>query len=77
ALYGERDELVPGPRAATKLEATLRESRHPDATVVVFARANHVLKLRPLGAEPFAWPREVPGAVDTMITWMRARSIAR
>ncbi len=77
AIYGERDELVPGPRSAATLEATLRGARHPDATVRVFPRANHVLKLQPSGAEPFDWPREVPGAVDTMVSWMRVRAIAR
>lgn len=77
ALYGERDDLVPGPHSAALLQTTLREARHPDATVRVLARANHMLKLRPRDSEPFDWPREAPGAVDTMVSWMRARVIAR
>ena len=77
AIYGERDDLVPGPRSAASLAALLTSVGHADHRIMVVPRANHALKLRPTAEEPFDWPREAPGVVDSMITWMRARSFAR
>lgn len=77
AIYGERDDLVPGPRSAASLAALLTAAGHADHRIMVVPRANHALELRPTAEEPFDWPREAPGVVDSMITWMRARSFAR
>ncbi len=58
-------------------ERQLRAANHPDARVRVVEKADRMLRIRSEGGEAFDWPREAPGALDSMIAWMRERAIAR
>jgi hypothetical protein len=71
AVFGERDVQVPALASAARIDSVLRASGNRDATVRVFPRANHVIRIRPIEGERFEWPRPAPGYLDLVLVWMR------
>lgn len=72
--FGER---ALGAGDAKDWELQLHAANHPDAQVRVIGKADRMLRIHPEGDEAFDWPREVPGALDGMIAWLRERAVAR
>ena len=77
ALYGARDSAGAGTANAERLRGMLRHATRRDVSVLVVPGADGRLRLARRTGEAFDWPREAPGAVDTMITWMRRLSHPR
>jgi dienelactone hydrolase len=77
ALYGERDTLTASAAAAELLRDAMRAAGAVDARVRVIPRAGQALTLAPAAGEPFDWPREAPGLMDSVVTWMRVRLAGR
>jgi alpha-beta hydrolase superfamily lysophospholipase len=80
ALYGGADLVVEPDQNATLLQAALRRAANRDVTVRIFPGADHSLVL-PAGVRPdtngrWDFHRAGPGAVDTMVAWLRARALA-
>jgi alpha-beta hydrolase superfamily lysophospholipase len=79
ALYGGADLVVQPERNAALLQAALRRAANYDVTIRTFPGADHSLIL-PAGARPdtngqWDFHRVGPGAVDTMVAWLRARAL--
>ena len=72
-VFGARDALLDSPLAAHQGREVFHAWSNPDAAVRVFSRADHRIRLAPVGDEPFDWPRPAPGLVDTLVSWMRQR----
>ena len=74
-VYGEADELLPARHSAERLSQALLEGGNRDASVRIYPRANHVVRLVPSPLAPAGgtWlcPRPAPGYLDDMLSWMR------
>lgn len=77
ALYGERDTVAATAATADRLAGAMRAAGSADALVRVIPGAGPALTLAPRAGEPFDWPREAPGLMDSVVTWMRTRRAGR
>ncbi len=59
--------MVRGARDDSRTEASVVETNLPRHHV--FPGADHELRLRVRGDEPFEWPRVAPGYIDTLLAW--------
>ncbi|MEQ1832500.1 MAG: alpha/beta hydrolase [Candidatus Eisenbacteria bacterium] len=77
AVFGERDVSKDVPLNAAGMRAAFAKSNHPDATVMIFPRANHgmfeTLTGEPLERELPRLDRIAPGYPDTLANWVLRR----
>jgi pimeloyl-ACP methyl ester carboxylesterase len=62
-LYGERDDVVPVPASASRIEEALRAAGNPNVTVRIFAGENHTIA----GSQEF---------LDLMVSWIATQAMA-
>jgi pimeloyl-ACP methyl ester carboxylesterase len=74
-IFGDADELVPGPTSAANIERALGEGGHAHAQVKRFSAANHMLRTLPLVAGgAWDWPRAAPGYLELVTRWMESHA---
>jgi fermentation-respiration switch protein FrsA (DUF1100 family) len=70
-VYGEHDALVPVGPSIRRFEDIL-DAGHEPYTALIVPRAQHNLTIHPLPGEAFFWWHAAPGAIDTVVAWVRA-----
>jgi pimeloyl-ACP methyl ester carboxylesterase len=78
-VYGERDDLLPAALSAARIAAAASSAPNSDVTTHLFPKANHTLKVLPRAdlREDWDWPRSAAGYPDSVLLWVRRRSLNR
>ena len=75
-LYGERDDLIPGPLCASVMNQAMKSTASPEVLVRLVPGADHTLRKVMRAGEPFCWPTEADGYFASVVDWMR-RQVGR
>lgn len=68
-LYGEKDQRIPVNESVRSIKTALRAAHNLRYTVKIFPNANHTLRLTSDSGSGFAWPRNPPGYLETLLQW--------
>jgi len=81
ALFGELDlQVVPGDENRAVMKAAFEKSGLRDATITVVPKANHLFQAATTGSpEEYSTLQKqfAPGVLETLTTWIRAKTAAR
>jgi len=71
-LFGSHDERVPPVRSADAIVGALKSVGNANATLKMFANADHAFRLVPQ-TPPDGWAKRVPDYAGTLVNWARAQ----
>jgi len=75
AIFGKRDAVVDWQESIEVYERAFKRSGNRDLTIRIFEDADH--DMHPSETQPRTGSTFVPGYVETMVQWLKARGFAR